>query len=153
MTWLNSIPLSFTLEACWHDCRTREIPNGISARIAITALLATGLSFHPLFWSDALLGMLIGFVCVLPFSWLGGIGGGDLKLVAALGGWLGPVGAIALLFWSALFGTASAVIAGIRRRPDFPYLPAIAAGLFTTLLFPGILQQLLAALRSVAGDH
>jgi prepilin peptidase CpaA len=43
----------------------------------------------------------------VPFA-LGGLGGGDVKLLAALGAWVGPVNAI----WVGLYaGTAGAVMA------------------------------------------
>ncbi|MEZ6066728.1 MAG: prepilin peptidase [Planctomycetaceae bacterium] len=75
MQWLLCVPLVFTAEACWHDLRRREIPDGIPLRIAAAGLLACGISFHSVSIQDALLGMLIGFVCVLPFSWRGGLVG------------------------------------------------------------------------------
>jgi hypothetical protein len=56
----------------------------------------------------ASLGWFIGALAfIVPFA-LGGLGGGDVKLLAAIGAWLGPAGA----FWVALYaGVAGGVMA------------------------------------------
>ncbi|MEZ6066729.1 MAG: prepilin peptidase [Planctomycetaceae bacterium] len=76
-----------------------------------------------------------------------GIGGGDLKLVTALGAWLGPAGTLSLLFWTALAGAVSAVVTAIRQQRDFPFGPAILAGLIVTCLQPELLSRLIEGLR------
>ena len=55
-------------------------------------------------------------------------GGGDAKLIAAMGLLLGPVGIIILLFWTALFGGVLALIAMLRGQRDYACVPAITAG-------------------------
>ena len=74
------------------DYRTRKIPNWLTVPAA-----AIGLAYHlfapaghgPLF---ALAGFAVGF-CLLILPWiLGGGGMGDVKMLAALGVWLGPLG-------------------------------------------------------------
>jgi prepilin peptidase CpaA len=56
----------------------------------------------------------------LPFFVLRGIGGGDVKLLAALGAWLGPMSAVWLAFWSAIaggvFALAVALASGYTGR-------------------------------------
>ena len=42
----------------------------------------------------ALLGALVGFLMLIPFYLLGGMGAGDVKLLAAIGSFLGPWGAL-----------------------------------------------------------
>ena len=71
------------------DIRLHRIPNYLTVP---TALL--GLLFHTLFsgwpWWYALAGFAVGFA-LLFVPWLFGGGGmGDVKLLAALGAWLGP---------------------------------------------------------------
>jgi prepilin peptidase CpaA len=58
-------------------------------------LLVTGLVYQGVVGgagglADGLLGCLLGFAVLLPFCVLGGMGGGDVKLLAAFGAWLGP---------------------------------------------------------------
>src|SRR5213592_4142048 len=57
-------------------------------------LLLAGLVYHEAMGglpdlSNSLLGTLLGFSLLLPFYALGGMGGGDVKLMAAVGAWLG----------------------------------------------------------------
>jgi len=57
-------------------------------------LLLAGLLYHTVMggtpgFVDSLLGILLGFGILLPFYVLGGMGGGDVKLMAAVGAWLG----------------------------------------------------------------
>ena len=146
--WLMLIPVALCMVAVYHDCREREIPDSISVRLLITGLLATGLSWHSLTWIDAVLGGLLAFAVTLPFTLSDGIGGGDLKLVSGLGAWLGPFSVLSLLFWSAIAGTASALVAHQRGQRDFPYAPAILAGLVVTLVFPQGVTALVDGLRS-----
>ena len=60
--------------------------------------------------------------------YLGGLGGADVKLVAALGAAVGPVSLLCVLFWTALAGGLLALAAKSRGKRDFAYVPAIAAG-------------------------
>ena len=96
------------LVACVTDLRSRRIPNVLTFGAAGAALVYSAIAGG---WSgagNAALGWLIGAVVfILPFA-LGGLGAGDLKLLAAMGAWLGPVGA----FWLALYtGVAGGVMA------------------------------------------
>ena len=57
---------------------------------------------------SGILGMLLGFAClILPYLW-GGMGAGDVKALAALGAWLGPK---LTLFLFCYMGIAGGVIA------------------------------------------
>ena len=94
----------FVITAAVLDYRTKKIPNWITVPAALT-----GLAFHAvmpesrgILW--ALAGFGVGFSLLIVPWLLGGGGMGDVKLLAALGAWLGP------LMILAVFG-ASAVLA------------------------------------------
>ena len=142
------IPLALSLEAVYYDLQKREIPDGVVLRVLFTGLLATFLSWHGVSFVNALLGMVIGFAFVLPFALAGGIGGGDLKFVGALGAWLGVAGVMSLLFWSAMFGMLAAIITRCYGRNDFPFAPAISLGLCVAIFWPGGIDELISWLRS-----
>lgn len=78
--------VAFVLTAAIGDIRWRKIP-----RLFTTAGFVIGLLFH--YFSgeltSALLAGVIGFVIGLAFFQIGAIGGGDVKLMAALGTLLG----------------------------------------------------------------
>src|SRR5438270_8787170 len=111
-----AIPLSLLAIATWHDLRTREIPNWISLALAVWAIGTAALGWHPADWSGVALGLAIGFMLTAPLFWLGGLGGGDVKLTTALGACLGPLGLVQTLFWVAVAGGVLALIAKLRKQ-------------------------------------
>jgi prepilin peptidase CpaA len=54
-------------------------------------LLGTGILYHAVYGNlgDSLLGVLFGFGALVALHVIGGMGAGDVKLMAALGAWLG----------------------------------------------------------------
>lgn len=124
-----AIPLILVVVAAWHDLRSREIPDWISLALGAWAVVTTAMGWHAVGWIGLLLGTAIGFTLTAPLFWLGGLGGGDVKLIAALGACLGPWGLLQTLFWVAVAGGALALIAKFRKQADFAYVPAILAGL------------------------
>ena len=76
------------------DLRTGRIPNPLTATVAAAGLglAAAGLTGQSM--GGALIGAAVGFALMLPGHLLGGTGAGDVKLLAALGTWLGPGGVL-----------------------------------------------------------
>ena len=108
--------LAIGLVACIVDVRTRRIPNALTLGAALG-----GFVIQVLFGGlDGALtaagGWLVGALLFLPFFALRGMGGGDVKLLAALGAWLGPRETLWLAAYSAIaggvFGVAVAVAHG-----------------------------------------
>lgn len=91
------------------DIRTRRIPNWI-----VAAGFAAGMSgnVHAFGWlglRSALLGFLCGFALYLPLYLLQGRGGGDLKLMAAMGTITGYPNFLFLFLLTSIFGGIFAV--------------------------------------------
>ena len=95
----------------------------------------------------ALLGVLAGFFVFLVFYLLGGMGGGDVKLMAGFGALLGTGRLLqAALFTAVVGGILALAVIGFHtlqrklRRAEagpvvaIPYAPAIAAGVWLALL-------------------
>jgi prepilin peptidase CpaA len=97
------------LAACAFDVRWRRIPNALTFGAAAGALVFhTALAgFSGL--QAALLGWIVGTALFLPFFLLGGMGGGDVKLLAALGAWLGAGDAVWLAIYGSIAGGALAI--------------------------------------------
>ena len=101
--------LSVGAIACVWDLRTRRIPNALTFGSSLLALgvslLVSGLPGL----GYAMAGWSVGLAIFLPFFLLGGMGAGDVKLLAALGAWLGPVTVFWLAVYAALAGGLLAV--------------------------------------------
>lgn len=98
------------------DLRTGRIPNPLTAAVAAggIGLAAFGLTGHSM--AGALVGAVLGFALMLPGHVLGGTGAGDVKLLAALGTWLGPFGVVMAFLYSAIAGGVLAVAHATRRK-------------------------------------
>jgi Flp pilus assembly protein protease CpaA len=143
----DSIPLGLTLAAVVTDLRRREVPDVLPAAILAWAIVAKAAGLLSLSWSAMAAGAIVGLAVSGVFYAMDGIGGGDVKLVAALGAVLGPLMLLMMLFWVAMAGGVLAVAAAIRGRKDLAYVPAIAAGLFVQTVWPNALTGVIASLR------
>ena len=79
------------------DLRQRRIPNWLTLGIAIAGFSQSFLHHPTVTPAQSMLGLLVGFALPLVLFVLNAIGGGDVKLLAAVGAWLGPVN-ILLIF-------------------------------------------------------
>lgn len=142
------------------DLRRRQISNWIPV-----CAFASGLALQTLEqgWrgtGSALAGTVAGAAVFLVFYLLGGMGGGDVKLMAGFGALLGTKRLLVAALWTAgcggLLALAVIVAAAIRdfwvrsrsaadegtgrsdqaaHRPEsIPYAPAIAAGVWLSLV-------------------
>jgi prepilin peptidase CpaA len=104
------IVIAIVLVACAFDLRTRRIPNALTFGAAMSGLL-----FH---WQHAgsdgaalaAGGWVTGLCLFLPFFILRGMGGGDVKLLAAIGAWLGPMATLWVAVYTGIAGGAIAVV-------------------------------------------
>jgi prepilin peptidase CpaA len=128
------IAIGLTLVATVYDLRRREVPDWMGAALVVCAVAAIAAGFTEVTWAGLALGAGLGLALTLPLYALGGFGGGDVKLVVALGAALGPLALLSALFWVALSGGVLALVAVIRGRRDLAYVPAIAIGLLAYLV-------------------
>lgn len=122
------------------DVRTFNIPNGLNATIALGAPLFWWATDVPV-WPDGALRVgaaLIVFAVLAGAFWLGMMGGGDVKMAAAVLLWFPADATLAFLTIMSLAGGAVTLAALIRHRvgrragrPEVPYGVAISfAGLW-----------------------
>ena len=113
LTLKTAIVVGVAFAACVTDLRSRRIPNVLTFGAAAGALVY-GMAVEG--WSgvgNASLGWLIGAVAfIIPFA-LRGLGGGDVKLLAAIGAWLGPKAAIWLVLYTGVAGGVMAIIVAL----------------------------------------
>ena len=110
MTSAHIFCLTIASLACVTDLSTRRIPNGLTFGAALAGLLYQFVSGGIDGLGHGALGWLVGAVVfILPFA-LGGLGGGDVKLLAALGAWLGPQDALWLALYTGVAGGVMALV-------------------------------------------
>ncbi|MBU0640809.1 MAG: A24 family peptidase [Planctomycetes bacterium] len=98
------------LYASWIDYAQRRVPNWLNATLAAAGLIAQSAFFGWTGLGWGCLGLLVGFA-VLIIPWLmHGMGAGDVKLMAAIGAWLGPWLTLVSFAAGAIIGGVVAVI-------------------------------------------
>lgn len=86
------------------DLRCSKIPNWCNGTLLVVALGYHGWVFGLPGLGTAVLGFLVGLALLLIPYLMGGMGGGDVKALAALGALLGPVTILHVFVYIALFG-------------------------------------------------
>ncbi len=103
------------LGACWFDVRARRIPNALTVVGVIAALVLRGfLGAGAVF--EGIGGAGLALLVALPPFALGMLGGGDAKLLAAVGGFMGIDHLLGALLAIAVLGGGLAVFEALRRR-------------------------------------
>jgi len=133
------------LIATLFDLKKREIPDTISVLLLVWAIAGKSLGWIDVSWVSMGVGAAVGFALGAILFALGGLGGGDVKLVAALGAAIGIGDLLTTLFWMAIAGGVLAIVAGLRGEKELAYVPAIAAGLLVTLILDGEIARVFAA--------
>ena len=98
----SSIVLALSTLIAWGDLLHYRISNR-----AVLLTLMRGLAWNAsnALWIGAamgLLGVLVGFVLLVPFYAMGGVTAGDVKWLAALGAWYGPRGIVGVFLVSSI---------------------------------------------------
>ena len=92
------------------------MPNPLTIGIALTGFTLALFHVTPLSVPAALAGFGIGLLLMLPGHIVGATGAGDVKLFAALGTLLGPVGIVVAFVYTAIAGGVMAVCVALTRR-------------------------------------
>ncbi len=117
---LSIVPLlCMLIWAAMVDLRTRKIRNWLTFSMILSGLCRPLIVGGPLSTGEAALGMLAGMALPLMLFVLGALGGGDVKLLAGVGAWLGPFPAVEVFCLAAIFGMlivlAQAIVQGRLR--------------------------------------
>lgn len=145
--WLYTVAV---LAVCWillelsiADIKYRIVPDQLVILLAVSAV---GFIQYHTGWQDMLCGAALGIGIIGATALLGrvlykrdAVGGGDIKLFAALGLLLGTKGVLAVFMISALISGAHMVILlasrRIKRNDTVPMVPYIAASAAIYMIF------------------
>jgi prepilin peptidase CpaA len=113
---LKYLPLAALLFwAAVGDCRSRRIPNWLTLPLAVAGILQSFCSVHTATPGQALLGFAAGFALTIVLFALGALGGGDVKLLAAVGAWIGPQRVFAVFLVAAVIGMLMVLAQAARQ--------------------------------------
>ena len=107
----SSIVLALSTLIAWGDLLHYRISN---RAVLLTLMMGLAWNASNALWIGAamgLLGVLVGFVLLVPFYAMGGVTAGDVKWLAALGAWYGPRGIVGV--FSRKQHSAGSILLGI----------------------------------------
>ena len=97
------------------DLHRNRIPNALVLGGLFTALVLQSVAGGWQGLSVALAGAATGLLCFIPFYVLRGMGAGDVKLLAVIGAFLGPKGALLAALATLIVGGVGAILyVGLR---------------------------------------
>ncbi len=128
------------------DLDHQIIPDLISLPGIVVGFLAASFLVPWISWLDSLLGIMLGggslYLVAVVYEFLTkkeGMGGGDVKLLAMIGAFLGWQSVLPIIFLSSLFGSLVGVPLMLIRRSDtklaIPFGPFLALGALIYLLW------------------
>lgn len=111
---MHSLPLiavlSYVSMLAVSDTLTHRIPNALTVPAAAVAIFLAIAAHGASGGITSGAGLLVGLSIFLPFYLLGGFGAGDVKALAAVGAFVGPVGALLAAGCTLIAGAAGALI-------------------------------------------
>jgi prepilin peptidase CpaA len=106
VSWLVSVVLVF---AAVIDGWKLKVPNWITFPLVLSAWIASFVAFGWAGLGASLLGTVVGLALLLPAYAIGGMGAGDVKLLAGVGAWIGMTDTLWAFAVSAVVGAVIAV--------------------------------------------
>ena len=98
------------------DLRSRRIPNWMTGALIAAGLVQSGMAFWSVSTGQAWAGIGVGFGLTFALFALGGMGGGDVKLFAGIGAWVGPTRVLEIFAAEAIIGMVIVVMRATRER-------------------------------------
>lgn len=119
------------LIACVTDIRSRRVPNLLTAPAILLGVLGHAVLPSGQGGTAALLGCVVGLTMFFPIFALGGLGAGDVKLMAALGTWIGW----SAIAWTALYGAVAGGVLAVIVSLSQGYLRQALSNIAGLFLF------------------
>jgi leader peptidase (prepilin peptidase) / N-methyltransferase len=145
--WLDCVLGWWLLALGWVDARHWLLPDPLTLPLVVAGL-ATALAFEPDRLTDRALGAVAGYLGLRIVAYFyrklrgrDGLGGGDAKLLAAAGAWVGATGLPQVVLFAALAGLVAAAclrLSGVRLTAAsvLPFGPFLALVTWLVWLLP-----------------
>jgi prepilin peptidase CpaA len=114
--WPVRLVCGLLIVAAYIDGKQLRVPNWLTYPMVFSGLIYSYLAGG---WSglgDGALGMVVGLACLLPLYAVGGMGAGDVKLLAGVGAWMGVATTFYAFCVSAVVGAVMAVLMVLYNR-------------------------------------
>lgn len=115
MTWIYSVLIQILTLITLVDLRTKLIPNRLNLAVGMVGLASM---VHYGNYMDSIAAFLLSGLLFFGLALIskGGIGGGDIKLIAPLGLVFGIFNTLFIIFYSFIFGAIAGIIMLISKR-------------------------------------
>jgi prepilin peptidase CpaA len=122
IAWVTTVAFLLVMgTAAGFDLTTRRIPNWLVLSGTLLALSLRGVEAFDLFW-DGLVGWGLAFGITLPLFALGALGGGDAKLIMAVGAFMGASELVGALLVIAIVGGIIALLYSASKGMTLPVI-------------------------------
>lgn len=102
--------------AAYIDGKQLRVPNWITFPMVFSGLAFSAWAGGWAGLGNGLMGMVVGLACLLPLYSIGGMGAGDVKLMAGIGAWLGATVTFHAFLVSTIVGAVMAIAMVLYRR-------------------------------------
>lgn len=127
--------ISYGIIIFFIDKKTFTIPDKLSIPLIVTGLVFSVLPKTDVSWSSSLIGAIAGFLLFFLTAVLfqkttgkDSLGGGDIKLITAIGAFLGIWGTLFTVLFSSLSALFLLIIVRHDHQKPFPYGPFLIVG-------------------------
>ena len=104
------------IAACVSDVSTSRIPNVLTFAAAALALVFHASAPGGLGFTHAGLGLIVGLAVFFPLFALGAMGAGDVKLMAAIGAWIGWKSMVFVALYGSVAGGVLALVVRAQKE-------------------------------------
>jgi prepilin peptidase CpaA len=140
MEQLGAAAFGISLFGGVHDLLTRRIPNWLTFPAMVLGIAMQGWIFGWAGGLDSVLGIALGFALFFPIHAFGYMGAGDVKLLMAVGAWLGWQNCLQVAVGSIVIGAAYALVE-ILWRGRFLAVVKNTYFFLRSVLVPGLVVE------------
>lgn len=140
--WKYCIFFSVGLIIIFIDLFHKLIPDVLSLPLLIVGLLFSIFRKNDIAFLNSLIGANVGFIIFLAIAYLfklilkkDSLGGGDIKLIAAIGSMTGFYGIIFTIFISSAIALITMILIRHDHKNEFPFGPFLMIGAFIYVIF------------------